>query len=475
MTYQWWSLLPFAAMLACIAVLPVISRTAHWWESWRHQMLVSLLLGVPVTVWLLIRVGVEPLTGTVIEYVQFIALLLALFVISGGIHLEGDIEATPRVNTTFLAVGGLLASVIGTTGAAMLIIRPLLATNRERTHRVHTVLFTIFVVANCGGMLTPLGDPPLFLGFLQGVPFTWTLGLWKEWAFVLVLLLLMYYSLDTVYHAQEGPTALRRDRTEVTPLRIRGGWNLLLLAVVVLAVALVPSWDEETLLSGHAGVLDWVPWREVVMLGAAALSLWGTDREVRWRRNAFSFAPIVEVATLFVGIFATMAPALRYLEQIAPRLPLTRTTFFLFTGGLSSVLDNAPTYLTFFEMAKSLGAEGVPPEHATLVAGVPEYYLVSISLGAVLCGALTYIGNGPNFMVKSVAEGEGVPMPSFGRYVVDAGILLLPVLAAMALVFVVPGLWARVAGWVIAAVLVGISVGRVWRTRGPLSVRGSRG
>lgn len=475
MMYQWWSLIPFAAMLACIALLPVLTRTAHWWESRRHQMFVSLLLGVPVTVWLLLVVGKEPLTATVIEYVQFIALLFALYVISGGIHLEGDIEATPGVNTVFLAVGGLLASAIGTTGAAMLVIRPLLATNRERTHRVHTVLFTIFVVANCGGLLTPLGDPPLFLGFLHGVPFTWTLGLWKEWAFVLVLLLLMYYSLDTVYHASETPTALRRDRTEVTPLRIRGGWNLVLLAVVVAAVAFVPSWDEETLLSGHAGLAQWIPWREVVMLGAAALSLWGTDRVVRWRENSFSWAPIVEVATLFVGIFATMAPALRFLEQVAPQLPLNRTTFFVLTGGLSSVLDNAPTYLTFFEMAKSLGPEGVPSAHATLVAGVPEYYLVAISLGAVMCGALTYIGNGPNFMVKSVAESEGVAMPSFGRYVVDAGILLLPVLAAMALVFVVPGLWASVAGWVIAAVLVGISVGRVWRTRGPLSVRGSRG
>lgn len=475
MTFHWWSLLPFAAMLACIAVLPVIGATARWWERPRHQMLVSLALGVPVLAWLTAGQGAGPLTATVVEYVQFITLLLALFVISGGIHLEGDIEATPRVNTAFLAVGGLLASVIGTTGAAMLVIRPLLATNRERTHRVHTVLFAIFVVANCGGLLTPLGDPPLFLGFLHGVPFTWTLRLWREWAFVLALLLLTYFSLDSASHAAEPPSSLGRDRTEVTPLRVRGGWNVALLGVVVAAVALVPSWNAETLSSGSATWEDLVPWREVVMLGAAGVSLWGTDRRVRFLDNAFTWGPIAEVATLFIGIFATMAPALRYLEQVAPHLPLGRTTFFVLTGGLSSVLDNAPTYLTFFEMAKGIGPEGVPAAHATLVAGVPEYYLVPIALGSVMCGALTYIGNGPNFMVKAVAEAEGVAMPSFGRYVWDAGVVLLPVLAAMALVFVVPGVWAGALGWALAAVLVGTAVLRVRRTRGALRPRFPRG
>ena len=179
MTYQWWSLLPFVAMLGCIALLPIIPATAHWWERASSQLIIALALGAPTTVWMFLGAGSSPLIATGVEYAQFIVLLFALFTVSGGIHLDGDIKATPRNNTVFLAAGGVLASFVGTTGAAMLLIRPLLATNKERVHRVHTVLFTIFVVANCGGLLTPLGDPPLFLGYLHGVPFTWTLGLWK--------------------------------------------------------------------------------------------------------------------------------------------------------------------------------------------------------------------------------------------------------------------------------------------------------
>ena len=383
MTYPWWSLLPFVAMLACIALLPIIPKTSHWWEKESSQLSVALLLGVPTTVWMFMKAGTGPLIATGVEYVQFIALLFALFVVSGGIHLAGDIKATPRNNTIFLAIGGLLASFIGTTGAAMLLIRPLLETNKERKHRVHTVLFTIFIVANCGGILTPLGDPPLFLGYLHGVPFSWTFALWKEWLFVLALLLLTYYSIDRVRYASEDTASI-----------------------------------EE---------------------------------------NAFTWGPIMEVATLFIGIFSTMAPALRYLEQIAPSLPLTRMTYFVFTGGLSSVLDNAPTYMTFFEMAKASGGEG------TLVAGVPEYYLIPISLGAVFCGAITYIGNGPNFMVKSVAESDGVPMPSFGRYIGYAFTLLVPVLAAMAMIFVGESWLVRGLGIALALGLAFLSLVRIRR------------
>lgn len=217
MTYPWWSLLPFVAMLGCIAVLPIIPKTAHWWEKESSQLSVALALGVPTTVWMFMKAGTGPLIATGVEYVQFIALLFALFVVSGGIHLAGDIKATPRNNTIFLAIGGLLASFIGTTGAAMLLIRPLLETNKERKHRVHTVLFTIFIVANCGGILTPLGDPPLFLGYLHGVPFAWTFALWKEWLFVLVLLLLSYYSIDRVRYASEDTASIEADDREVKP------------------------------------------------------------------------------------------------------------------------------------------------------------------------------------------------------------------------------------------------------------------
>lgn len=459
MTYPWWSLLPFVAMLACIAILPIAPGTGEWWEKRSSQLVVALALGVPTSIYMLAKAGTGALVETGVEYVQFIVLLLALFVISGGVHLEGDIRATPRNNTIFLAIGGLLASFIGTTGAAMLLIRPLLETNKEREHRVHTVLFTIFVVANCGGLLTPLGDPPLFLGFLNGVPFDWTLGLWREWLFVLVLLLGTYYSIDSLRYASETKADLARDASEITPLRLRGGLNLALFAVVIVSVAFLPSWDGELLAAGEASGADLVPWREIVMLSAAALSYFVGDKTVRFEENGFTWAPIAEVATLFIGIFTTMAPALRYLEQVAPSLPLNRMTFFLFSGSLSSVLDNAPTYMTFFEMAKALGDDGV------LIAGVPEYFLVPISLGAVLCGAITYIGNGPNFMVKSVAEADGVPMPSFGAYVVDAFEDLVPILAAMALIFIAESTIAHVAGLVLVGLLLVLATRRIVRAR----------
>ncbi|QWW20330.1 sodium:proton antiporter [Schaalia sp. 19OD2882] len=459
MTYPWWSLIPFVLMLAAIAILP-ISGATHWWEKTSSQLLVALGLAIPTSIWLFLFAGSEPLVSTGIDYIQFICLLLSLFVVSGGIHLAGDIEATPRNNTIFLAVGGLLASFVGTTGAAMLLIRPILATNRERTHRLHTVLFTIFIVANCGGLLTPLGDPPLFLGFLKGVPFTWTFNLWVEWLFVLVLLLLTYYSLDSTYHASEPQRAVIADRTEITPLRLDGKLNLVFFAAIVASVAFIPSVDAHEVAAGHAHGLALVPFREIAMVSIAAASYFLGSKKVRFEDNAFTWTPITEVAVLFIGIFATMAPALRFLEQVAPSLPLNRVTFFIFTGGLSSVLDNAPTYLTFFEMAKVLAQPG-----QTLVAGVPEHFLVPISLGAVFCGAITYIGNGPNFMVKSVAESDGVEMPSFGRYVVDAFLLLVPVLASMALIFVAEIWWAHIMGWVLAAAIALLAVIRIVRAR----------
>ena len=440
MTYQWWSLLPFVAMLGCIALLPIIPATAHWWERASSQLIIALALGAPTTVWMFLGAGSSPLIATGVEYAQFIVLLCALFTVSGGIHLDGDIKATPRNNTVFLAAGGVLASFVGTTGAAMLLIRPLLATNKERVHRVHTVLFTIFVVANCGGLLTPLGDPPLFLGYLHGVPFTWTLGLWKEWFFFLALLLLTYYSIDRIRYASEDTSAIESDDRDIKPLRLRCGLNLLLFAVIIAAVAFIPSWDGEALAEGHVGAwTELVPWREIVMIGAAAASYFLSDREVRFTSNAFTWVPISQVAILFIGIF-------------------------LFTGGLSSVLDNAPTYMTFFEMAKALGGDG------TLVAGVPEYYLVPISLGSVFCGAITYIGNGPNFMVKSVAEADGVAMPSFGGYITHAFTLLVPVLAAMALVFVGTSWVERGVGIALAA---GLAFNSLWRIRRAGKVEGA--
>ena len=449
MHLQWWSVLPFATMLACIAVLPLVPATTLWWERRTSQFAVALVLGLPVAVWMWIAGGWRVVFASIVEYGQFIALLLALFIVSGGIFLKGDIEATPRSNTVFLAIGAVLASFVGTTGAAMLLIRPLLNTNAERRYRVHTVLFAIFIVANCGGLLTPLGDPPLFLGFLRGVPFIWTLRLLPEWLFVNAMLLAAYFALDTYYHAQEPAVSVRLDRAEIEPLGLRGATNFVWFLVIILAVAFAPSIDVEAIEAGSATVMNWVPLREIIMLAAAGASYALGDKRARFRDNQFEWGPIVEVATLFIGIFLTMIPALHYLDEVAGSLPLNQVTFFIFTGGLSSVLDNAPTYATFFEMAGQVAHPG-----GGTVAGVPEVYLVSISLGAVLCGAITYIGNGPNFMVKSVAEGCHVQMPSFGGYIVRTFTYLVPVLAAMVCLFIAGPGWAKTVGALVTVALL---------------------
>ena len=449
MHLQWWSVLPFATMLACIAVLPLVPATTLWWERRTSQFAVALVLGLPVAVWMWIAGGWRVVFASIVEYGQFIALLLALFIVSGGIFLKGDIEATPRSNTVFLAIGAVLASFVGTTGAAMLLIRPLLNTNAERRYRVHTVLFAIFIVANCGGLLTPLGDPPLFLGFLRGVPFIWTLRLLPEWLFVNAMLLAAYFALDTYYHAQEPAVSVRLDRAEIEPLGLRGATNFFWFLVIILAVAFAPSIDVEAIEAGSATVMNWVPLREIIMLAAAGASYALGDKRARFRDNQFEWGPIVEVATLFIGIFLTMIPALHYLDEVAGSLPLNQVTFFIFTGGLSSVLDNAPTYATFFEMAGQVAHPG-----GGTVAGVPEVYLVSISLGAVLCGAITYIGNGPNFMVKSVAEGRHVQMPSFGGYIVRTFTYLVPVLAAMVCLFIAGPGWAKTVGALVTVALL---------------------
>lgn len=439
-----WTVIPFVLMLAAIAVAPLVPALAHHWERPRNQLLYALVLGLPVAIGIMMIGEGHLVAHALIEYAQFIVLLLVLFVVSGGIFLRGDLPATPRTNTIFLAIGGLLASFIGTTGAAMLLIRPLLTTNSERKRVAHTIVFAIFIVANCGGLLTPLGDPPLFLGMLRGVPFSWTFSLLPEWLFVNGLLLISYYALDRRMVAGENPEDLQIDRSHVTPLKLVGAGNLLAFATIVLAVALIPSVDAHAITEGHATIGQMVPWRELVMLGAASASFILGSKTVRYEDNRFEFTPILEVAALFIGIFLTMIPALQVLRGIAPRLPLDEVTLFVFTGGLSSVLDNAPTYATFFEMASQLPGD-------PRVAGVPETLLVSISLGAVFCGALTYIGNGPNFMVKSIAESRGVTMPSFGGYVVQSLTGLAPILVAMVLLFIAEGSLATILGLVLTA------------------------
>jgi Na+/H+ antiporter NhaD/arsenite permease-like protein len=400
--------LPFVGLLLAIGLLPLAAP--RFWESNLRKLAVAAVLSLPVLV-LYLSAQPQALVHAARDYVSFVVLLGGLFVISGGVMLEGDLEATTRTNALLLGAGAVLASLVGTTGASVLLIRPLLQTNRERKRVAHTVVFFIFLVSNVGGCLTPLGDPPLFLGYLAGVPFLWTLRLFPAWLLVVGLVLAVYVVWDRRERAQEEIADLRRDFYEVRPLRVAGKENLLLLAFVLGAVGLLPA-----------------PWRELVIVALASASYVRTDPELR-RANRFSFGPILEVAALFAGIFVTMLPALDLLRARGAELGVREPwQFFWATGLLSSFLDNAPTYLTFLALARGLG---LSPE----VAGVPESILAAISLGAVFMGANSYIGNGPNFMVRAIAEERGVKMPSFGGYMVWSGLVLLPIFGIVTLVF----------------------------------------
>ncbi len=416
----------FVAMLLSVAAFPLVAE--HWWHKNLNKFIVSIVLSVPVLLYLLANGGINEIEHAAEEYFAFIVLLGSLFVISGGILVEGDIRATPLINTGFLALGGLLASIMGTTGASMLLIRPLLRTNSERKYTLHTPIFFIFVVSNVGGLLTPLGDPPLFLGYLRGVPFEWTLTLWKEWAFVVAILLAIYFVLDTRAYTKESLGSLAKDIRQVEPLRVRGLLNFVWLLGVVLAVAFM----NEKYIGDAAHYFA----REWTMIAMAGLSWILTPKLLRERQD-FNFAPITEVAVLFIGIFVTMIPALMLLEEKGADLGLTQAwQFFWSTGVLSSFLDNAPTYLTFFSLAQSSTAE----LHALypvmeMIQRIPTNILASISLGAVFMGAMTYIGNGPNFMVKAIAEANGVKMPSFFGYMRWSLLILLPVFAMVSVLF----------------------------------------
>jgi Na+/H+ antiporter NhaD/arsenite permease-like protein len=403
-----YSVLPFVALLLAIALFPL--GLPRWWEPNRNKLLVAVVLGAPTLVLYLVR---EPgaLVHIATDYVSFIVLLGGLYVIAGGVLLRGDLEARPLVNTAFLAIGTLLASFIGTTGASMLLIRAILQTNRERARVTHTVVFFIFLVSNIGGLLTPLGDPPLFLGYLAGVPFTWTFRLWLPWLTMTVTLLVVYFIWDSIEYSRETRVARRRDHERIEPLSIQGSLNGVWLATVVAAVAFLSA-----------------PFREIAILALAGLSLWRTPREVRLA-NGFSSRPMIEVAVLFLGIFLTMLPALELLHRRGGELGVRESwQFFWATGALSSFLDNAPTYLVFLALAQSLGQS---PE----VVGVPHVILAGISAGAVFMGANTYIGNAPNFMVKGIAEASGVRMPSFFGYMAYSGAVLLPLFLAVTLLF----------------------------------------
>jgi len=428
-----WSALPFLGILLSIALFPLAAP--HLWH--RHYPKVSLawglLLAVPF-VWVYGQAAVrEILHVAIVDYIPFIILIATLFTIAGGIYVRGALLGTPLVNAGILLAGTLLASWIGTTGAAMLLIRPLLRANAGRKRRSHTVVFFIFLVANIGGGLTPLGDPPLFLGFLRGVPFFWTLSLWNEMLLVAGLTLAVYLAWDSWWWKKEHPDVRRKD-TARERLRIEGGLNFAFLGGVLLAVIVSGVWHpgEVSVLGVHQGIQNLL--RDVLLVALLAASWWTTSKAVR-RANEFSWGPIREVAILFAAIFATIIPALAILKAgehgaLAGLIRGVRTPaqFFWATGILSSFLDNAPTYLTFLSTALGRLYPEVAERQAVLQL-IAEHgvYVKAVATGAVFMGANTYLGNAPNFMVKAMAEEAGVEMPSFLGFMKYSLLVLVPI------------------------------------------------
>jgi Na+/H+ antiporter NhaD/arsenite permease-like protein len=427
--------IPFAGMLLSIAILPLAAP-----KLWHHHF-GKIALG-----WALLfllpfaaaagvgTAGAALVHALLAEYLPFIILLTALYTAAGGIYLRGNLHGTPALNVAIMAVGAVLASLMGTTGASMLLIRPLIRANDHRRHTAHVVVFFVFIVANIGGSLTPLGDPPLFLGFLKGVEFTWTMShLAAPMVFCVAVLLVVFYALDSWFLKREGHPPRPDPTPDTKGFGVEGAINLLPLAGVVGLVLLSGAW-KPGIAWNVAGTPVELPSlvRDLGCLLLIALSLAITPRGVR-EKNAFSWAPMAEVAKLFVGIFLTMIPVLAMLRagEAGAFAAVVRTVtddagqpipaaYFWATGALSSFLDNAPTYLVFFNLAG-----GDPQVLMTSLAPT----LAAISAGAVFMGANTYIGNAPNFMVKAVAEERGVPMPSFFGYMAWSGAVLLPLFA----------------------------------------------
>jgi len=430
--------LPFAGILLSIALFPLLAP--HAWEH--HQGKIAALWGLLVLVPMAALLGpdmaLHSLAHTAfLEYIPFILLLLALFTVAGGILVRGNIHGAPAINTVLLAIGTVLASFIGTTGASMVMIRPVLRANDDRVHNAHVVVFFIFLVSNVGGSLTPLGDPPLFLGFLRGVDFFWTTThLFPETLFVSAVLLAVFFVFDAYLYRKEG--RVRPDPTPDQPVRVRGGINFFLILTIIGAILFSATTDlgRVTLLGVEIEVANAA--RDAIMIVVTLMSLAFTPRANR-EENGFSWGPIKEVAKLFAGIFVAIIPVLAMLKAGAegPFAPLValvsnpdgspnNAAYFWLTGGLSSFLDNAPTYLVFFELA------GGDPQHLMTTGALT---LAAISAGAVFMGANSYIGNAPNFMVYAIAREKGVAMPSFFGYLVWSGLILVPTFLITTLLF----------------------------------------
>ena len=437
-----WSCIPFAGILLSIALFPLFLP-----DFWHHHFgkisgFWAATLGVP---FLIVFKGAalhEILHIILADYVPFIILLWSLYTVSGGILLRGRLRGTPTVNVTILIIGTLLASWMGTTGAAMLMIRPFLRANNYRKNRTFMVVFFIFLVANVGGSLTPLGDPPLFLGFLHGVSFFWTFKILPHMLMVVIILLVVYFIIDTYHYRKEGISAPKEEGVKES-LKLEGVYNFLFLAGIVGSVLMsgIVDWGEVNTLGVHRSVQDWTRDGLLILMGIG--SLVATPIQLR-DDNDFTWFPIIEVAYLFIGIFITMIPCLLILKAGSHGALAFLTSgvtrpvhYFWVTGALSGFLDNAPTYLTFFNSALGAFYAGMSEAQAVpLLMAESAIYLKAISAGAVFFGACSYIGNAPNFMVRSISEEAGTPMPSFFGYVLKyALVFLVPTFIIVTFVF----------------------------------------
>ena len=438
--------IPFAGILLCIALFPLVMPT--WWEE--HQAPVVLAWSLAFIIPFVMGFGAHHTAEVVLEciindYLTFIVLLFGLFCVAGNITLEGDLAGSPRINVGLLLFGTLLSSWVGTTGASMLMVRPIIKMNSWRKRKRHIMIFFIFLISNIGGCLTPIGDPPLLMGFMRGVPFFWSLRLLPILAFNAAVLLFVFYHLDMRAYRKDIAEGRKPDISKPgTEIRIAGLHNLIFLAAIVVAVLLSGTLPSLPLFRNADGTVRGIPilgevtltWPAVIeiaiILASAWLSFRTTSAKVR-TENHFTWGAIKEVAILFIGIFITMQPALMILKANGASLGLDSPyQMFWATGALSSFLDNTPTYLVFLTTAGSLGfTEGI----ATALGTVPAKMLVAISCGAVFMGANTYIGNAPNFMVKSISDENGVRMPSFFGYILWSLGFLIPVFILDTLIF----------------------------------------
>lgn len=449
-----WTVIPFILMLLGIAIIPLINP--EWWESNRNKAIPSFILGLSILIYLMFFApegAMEKLAITMLDYIAFICLLAALFIIAGGIYIKGSLAGSPSVNMFILLIGSVLASFMGTTGAGMLLVRPLIRANSWRKKSAHIqVIFFIFLVTNIGGLLTPLGDPPLFLGFLKKVPFQWTFRLLPHWLFAVTVILILFYIFDFMSYKSEIKQGNNPPDIGKQPIKIEGIHNFLFLAMIIGVILIAGMVAQHKLITRWFGITNHLKIDAIEKIGqsvammAVALAAYKVTRPEIRRNNNFTWNPILEVAILFIGIFLTMIPALWILDFLGSegKLGINHPwQFFWATGILSSFLDNAPTYLTFTAAASGLNHTD-PNNLLELIHATKEQthlvsngisFLKAISVGAVFMGANTYIGNGPNFMVKAIAEENGVKMPSFLGYMVYSFIILMPIFVLVTIVF----------------------------------------